>query len=270
MLRWSGVLALFLVVPVTISSGACRSAPEPAEEPGQSAEATAPGDMIPRADELYTEREDLGKVREALALMRQLRASDYSNYEAAWRLAKFNYYLGDQTKDNEERDRAFREGTEASQAAIRVSGDRPEGHFWLGANLGGQSKVSILSGLAYTEEIRRTMERVIELDPEFMSGSAYMALGQLELELPRLMGGEPRKAVEYLETGLKYGEGNSMLRLHLGRAYLAVNRRQEARKQFETIINMKDPDPTYLPEHKQASELARQLLEKEFLSGSGR
>src|SRR3982750_702874 len=145
-----------------------------------------PADLIAQADKLYSQREDLKRVREAITLLRQVRASDQNNYEAAWRLAKFNYYLGSHTEEQNERDAAFREGVEDGQAAVKLQGSKPEGHFWLGANYGGQARLSAIAGLASIEDIRNEMETVVRLDESYQAGSAHMALCQLYLEAPKI------------------------------------------------------------------------------------
>ena len=52
-----------------------------------------------------------------------------------------------------------------------------------------------------------------------------------------------------------------MLRLHLAEAYLAVNRKAEARKQIDALLAMK-PDPNYLPEYDDAIAQARKVQDK--------
>jgi hypothetical protein len=220
-----------------------------------------PAELVAQADQLYAQREDLARVREGLAKLRGARAAEPNNYEAAWQAAKLNYYLGDNTTDKEERDKAFEDGVEAGRAAVKAQPEKPEGHFWLAANLGGQAKVSVLSGMADTDEIRNEMETVIRLDEKYLSGSAYMALGQVYLESPRMMGGDPKKAVELMEKGLKFGETNALLRLRLAEAYIATDRKADARKQLDIILKM-TPDPNFMPEHKKAVAEASKLLEK--------
>jgi tetratricopeptide (TPR) repeat protein len=270
-LRILYILLSTVILAVATSCGSPRPAQNnspstgaPASVPANStaSPAASVAEQIAQADKLYNQREDLARVREAIVLLRQAHAVDYSSYDAAWRLAKFNYYLGAHTKDEAERDRAFKEGVEAGQSAIKLQEAKPEGHFWLGANLGGQAQQSALSGLASLDDIRKEMERVIQIDEGYQSGSAYMVLGQVDLEAPRMMGGDPENAVKTLEKGLTFGENNSPLRLRLAQAYKAVNRKEDARKQLNAIINMKTPNPDYMPEHKEAVEEARKMLEK--------
>jgi tetratricopeptide (TPR) repeat protein len=255
------LMAAGLVCLATGTTTSCvsRSAPTPPNAPTESVPVA---ELLAQAERLYAQREDLARVRESVSLLRRVRVANFNNYEVTWRLAKFNYYLGDHTTDTNERDAAFRAGIEAGQAAIAAEPKRPEGHFWLGANLGGQAKAQgPLRGLAAVADIRREMEAVLKLDEGYQGGSAYMVLGQVELEMPVMLGGDRKKAVELLEKGLRYGEGNSLLRLRLAEAYISVRRHEDARKQLKAILNM-TPDPDYLPEYRAVVAEARQLLEK--------
>ncbi len=107
------------------------------------------------------------------------------------------------------------------------------------------------------------MEAVLKIDDSYQGGSAYMALGQLDTELPEMLGGDSQRAVTTLEKGLRVGEQNSLLRLALARAYLATRRRDDARKQLNFILQMK-PAPDYLLEYKEVNAQARQLLATRF------
>ncbi len=218
-----------------------------------------PADSIAQADKLYSQREDLTHVREAIVLLRQVRANDQNNYEAAWRLAKFNYYLGSHTQDQSERDRSFHEGIEAARSAVKLQDNKPEGHFWLGANYGGEAEQSALAGLASIDDIRNEMDAVIRIDEGYQSGSAHMVLCQLYLEAPKIVGGDPALALQECEKGLKFGQTNVLLRLHLAEAYIANKRPEDARKQIDQLMQMK-PNPDFVPEYHEAVAQAQELL----------
>ena len=255
-------LAIF--VSVLLIAGAvsgCRNRSTDTSQPGSGLSEKTTADRIAEADALYSQREDLSRVRLGIAVLRQARIADDGNYEAAWKLAKFNYYLGSHSTDDREREAAFREGIDAGKIAVQLQGDRADGHFWLGANYGGSAKISMLASLANFEDIRHEMEKVIEIDERYEGGSAYMALGELYLKAPRILGGDNQKAVEYLEKGLRFGGNNGLLRLHLAEAYHALNRDQEARKQIDFILKM-TPDSNYLPEYKDAVAEAKKLEKK--------
>ncbi|MGH9901627.1 MAG: TRAP transporter TatT component family protein [Pyrinomonadaceae bacterium] len=258
------LLSLHVAGAALFGLAACSSSSSrpPAEEPRPEAPPVA--QLLAQAEALYAQREDLARVREAVKLLRQARVADPGNYDATWRSAKFSYYVASHEAERDAREAAFRQGIEAGEAAVRLQPDRPEGHFWLGANLGAhaQSK-GALSALSSVDAIRREMDAVIKADEGYQNGSAHMVLGQIDLELPGVMGGDNKRAVERLERGLTFGAQNALLRLRLAEAYLAVRRKEDARKQLNAILSMK-PDPDYLPEYKEASAEARRLLDRRF------
>jgi tetratricopeptide (TPR) repeat protein len=240
----------------------CSSRSEVQEEAAQEKQDKAAAtELIAQADKLYAERGDLARTREGILLLARALASDSGSYDAAWRLSRLNYFLGAHTSDKTERDRAYDKGVEAARRAVKLQDGKPEGHFWLGANLGGRAQTSALSGMTSIDEIRSEMEKVIQLDEGFQSGSAYMALGQIDLQAPRFLGGDSKRAVEILEKNLRFGEANALYRLRLAQAYLAVNRKEDARRELNAIINM-TPSPEYLPEYNDALGEARKLLDQ--------
>ncbi len=251
---------LLAVVLLCLQLCACSSAPLATDAANVSA--TPDPALLQQADECYAQRADLNRVRTGIILLRRARAVAPADYETAWRMARLDYTLGDLSKDEKERATAFREGIEAGEAAVRAAADKPESHFWLGANYGGFAETQgALAGLSYADKLRREMEAAQKLDEGFYDGSTYMVLGRLDLEVPEWLGGDHRRALTTLEKGLQYGPQNSLLRLQLAKAYVANKRPDDARKQLNFILAMK-PDPDYLPEYDQCANEARELLQK--------
>lgn len=246
------------LVFVAALSGCSTPAEQPVSAPS-SGRSAAEG--IAQADELYAQRADVMKVRQGLIALRQAAAEHATNYELAWRLAQYNYYLGSHTADETEQEKAFHDGTEAGKLAVKLNNDRPEGHFWLGANYGGNAEISTLAGLAEIEDIKREMEAVLKIDESFQSGSAYMALGQVYLKAPRILGGDVSKAIDYLEKGLKFGPNNALLRLRLAEAYAEAKRIPDAQRELKVLFESQ-PSPGFEPEHNDAVREGRALEAK--------
>ena len=218
-------------------------------------------ERVAEADSLWEGREDVTKARVAVAALRQAWALDNANYEAAWKLARASFYVGDHTENDEERDDMFREGTAAGKAAVIIEPNKPEGHFWLGANYGGAAAHSTIANLSSFQDIKTEMETVLKIDESYQGYSAYLGLGRLYLQAPRVIGGDSSKAIEYLEKGLKLNPNHSLMRYHLAQAYEYNNRDSEAKKQIEALM-AGTPDPKYMAEHKDAVEKSKKLLEK--------
>jgi hypothetical protein len=249
---------LLLLIALASLAISCRKG---ATATGETTVTRPAGDAIAQADQLFGGRADLVKVRQAVIALRQAQAEDQGNYELAWRLAKFNYYLGDHTPDTGERDKAYHDGIEAGKLAVKLQDGKPEGHFWLGANYGGSAKTSMLAGLSEFDDIKSEMETVIKLDERYQDASAYMALGQLYLEAPGLVGGDTQKAIQYLEKGSKLGPDNALMRAQLVKAYIEAHRNDDARKQIDALLAMK-PAAGYEPEYNDAVAQVTKLQEK--------
>ena len=218
-------------------------------------------EKITEADTLYEGREDMNKARVAVASLRHARVADPGSYEAAWKLARASFYVGDRTESRAERNDMFSEGTEAGKAAVKLQPDKPEGHFWLGANYGGSAANSMIANLSSFQDIKREMETVLKLDESYQGYSAYLGLGRLYLQAPKVLGGDTGKAIEYLEKGVKLNPNHGLMRFHLAQAYQSANREAEAKKQIEALTAI-TPDPKFVAEHKAAVEKGKKLLEK--------
>jgi tetratricopeptide (TPR) repeat protein len=249
------------LISTALSGFACDPASPDSAPRIDNGDAAAAAQRIAEAESLYEGREDMSKARVAVAALRQARTADYGNYEAAWKLARAAFYVGDHTDTDSERDDMFREGTEAGKAAVQLQPAKPEGHFWLGANYGGAAAHSTIANLSSFQDIKGEMEAVLKLDEGYQGYSAYLGLGRLYLQAPKMLGGDTDKAIEYLEKGVKLNPNNSPMRFHLAEAYEANNRDAEAKKQIEALMAI-TPDPKYIAEHKVAVENAKKLLEE--------
>lgn len=251
------IIALFCLLVISCARKSVS------EDTAELKDTTSIAENVAKAEELFRRRGDISNLREAVKLLAQVRNLNSRNYEVEWKYAKYNYFLGKMSTDEAETEKALENGAEAGKIASRVAPDRPDGYFWYGANLGEQAqRAPLTKGLTSIDEIRAAMNKVIEIQPDYQGASAYDALAQIELATG-LAGGNPQKAVEYLEQALKIENDNSYLHLHLGEAYLAINRKPEAKKQLEYVLQMK-PNPEFMPEYKETAEKARKLLKTRF------
>ena len=249
------------LISIVLGGMACNNGVQESSPSTGGADAKMATDKLVEAEPLYEGREDMTKARLAVTALRQAHAADYGNYEAAWKLARAAFYVGDRTDNDTERDNMFREGTDAGKAAVQLQPGKPDGHFWLGANYGGSAAHSTLSNLSSFQDIKGEMEAVQKIDEGYQGYSVYLGLGRLYSQAPKVMGGDIPKAIEYLEKGVKLNPTNTLMRYELAAAYEAAKRNADAKKQLE-ILKSTTPDPKYMAEHKQALELAQKLEEK--------
>jgi len=254
-------ISLTIVITLCLLA-ACDSgdaAADLAATPPAPAEVSA---AVNDAEALFKQREDVGKLKEGISRLTKLRSGHKRVFDIEWRIARYNYFLGRQSPDKKESKAAFSDGRDAGETAARLDASRVEGHFWYAANLGELARMDTLTGLRSVDTIRSSMNRVLEIDPTYEKCSAYDALAQVEIETG-LAGGSSEKAAQLLEKAISTERQNASLNLHLALAYLNLKRDRDAKRQLETVLQMK-PDPDYVIEHRESVVEAKKLLASRF------
>ncbi len=209
------------------------------------------------ADRLFTYGDDTGRDQQALAVIEKALGSDGNNYQWLWRAARACYYVGDEAKADKLKH--FESGIGYAQRAVAQLPNAVEAHFWLGANYGGYSEVKgAFSALATVKKIRAEMETVLRLNAAYADGSAYLALGELDRQLPRLLGGNVKRAITRLEEGLKVAPRNLEIKFALAQAYQETGRNEDARRQLNELIQAAPRNRA----ERNIQEKARKLLAK--------
>ena len=256
-------LYISLTIVITLCLQLSCSISDASETQSEKVTAEAIAAAIAQADGLFREREDIVKLRDAVAALAKMRNPGQRNFEVEWKFAKYSYFLGQRTTDQKESETVFTKGRDAGNIASSLEPNKPDGYLWYGANLGELCRMSpITVGLKSVDDVKGAMNKVIEIQPGYQNSSAYDALAQVEME-SRMYDGTAEKAVELLEKALQTEKRNGALRLHLAEALLAVKKDKEARVQIDKVLQM-DPDPEYLPEHKDTVAKAKKLLETKF------
>ena len=119
------------------------------------------------ADALYADREHLASARRAAEVWANALTRDSRNFESAWKLSRADYWLGNHAPEMERR--AFLEaGIEAGRRAVAIEANRPEGHFWIAANMGALAEsFGLRAGLKYRKPIKEELETTLRLDSAF-------------------------------------------------------------------------------------------------------
>ena len=212
-------------------------------------------------DALYAQRENLASARAAEKIWADRLARDPKDFQSAWKLAKARYWLGGHAPEAE-RKGALEAGMTAARAAIAVAPDKPEGHFWLAANMGALAEsFGLRQGLKYRGDIRRELETVLQIDPAFQQGSADRALGRWYNKVPGLFGGSDKKSEEHLRRALAYNPQSTATLYFLAETLLDEGKKDEARAAIEKVLAA-PIDPQWAPEDRDFKDKARQLAAK--------
>jgi hypothetical protein len=221
---------------------------------------TAP-DPISEIDRLFSYGADPASEKQALEVVEQALKDKPNDYDLLWRAARSYYYTADGVPARD-RLQYYNRGIAVGSRAVDLKTDGVQGHFWLAANYGGYCRdKGGLAAFKTVKKVRDGMETVLRLNDRYEEGAAYVALGEIDRQLPKLFGGDDKRAVARLEQGLKLVPQNLEMKLALAEAYLDTNRKTDARRQLEELVRM-PLSPARTNESRRAQEKARSLLAK--------
>ena len=224
-------------------------------------DARGQADLTSTPDALYARREEPGLAARAADAWAARLAATPSDFEAAWKLSKARYYVGTNGPAAGRR-AALEAGMAAARTAIALQGGKPEGHFWLAANMGALAESFGLSqGLKYRKAIKAELEAVLRLDPAYESGSADRALGRWYFKVPGVFGGSNEKSEQHLRKSLTYDAQSTASWFFLAETLDDMGRKADARAALQKVIDA-PLNPNWAPEDRAWKALARARLAK--------
>jgi tetratricopeptide (TPR) repeat protein len=162
--------------------------------------------------------------------------------------------------DDGNRRLAYEEGAKAAERAMGLQDSNAQAHFLYAANLGSAERIKGLTKAAIkVKEIKQHVARAIELDPNH--AQALQMMGGLLMELPWFLGGDKKKAGEYLERAITADGNFTNARILLSKLYKNQNRIEDAKKQLEAVIHAEHPHYPYTWTKKFKPEAERMLKE---------
>jgi TRAP transporter T-component len=210
-------------------------------------------------DTLYAARTDLAKAREAASIWAGRLQKNPKDFEAAWKLARTRYWLGGHAAEAD-RKTLLEEGIAAGRTAVALEPKKPEGHFWIAANMGALAEsFGMRQGLKYRGDIKDELLLVLSLDPAFQQGSADRALGRWYYKVPGLFGGSNKKSEEHLRKSLTYNDKSTASRFFLAETLLDMGRKPDARAELQKVLDA-PLDPEWGPEDREFKDKAQRLL----------
>jgi tetratricopeptide (TPR) repeat protein len=207
-------------------------------------------------DALYAKREDMSSAIRAADVWEQTAST---SYESAWKLARACYWLGSRGPGDARR-RQLERGVDAGETAVRLADDRPEGHFWLGVNMGRLAQgAGVRQGLKFRGRIKAELERVLSIDPGFQNGSADAVLGEWYRGVPRLLGGSRHEAEVHFRRALEHDPGNMPALQYLAQLLEGDGRVSEARPLWQRLLD-EPVDLEWAPEGREYKRIAADHL----------
>lgn len=176
---------------------------------------------------------------------------DKSNYEYAWKYCAFARFYGFYfLKDKAKKEKIFEEAKKAGEIAIKLSPNKPEGHYFLGVAYGSWAEEKgIMNSLFLAGPIVEEMTKVISIDPSFRNGSAYMVRGRVYQKAPGwpISIGDPQKAQEDFENAIKYP--NKQAYRYYAEFLISKNKKEKALEIIEKGLSLPPSEEKIIDEY---------------------
>jgi hypothetical protein len=260
----AGKGAAFAVTPAgpTSASGAdaaARLAPPPAPTP---LAALSAGELPPRLDALYAERDDRRALAEERRFLDERARQSPYDYEILWRAARLYFWLGDDpSQSSEERSKLGKIGWDYAERAVAVAPQRPEGYYWAAVDIGTYALgLGVLKALSagLEDKFKERLGHAEQLAPEYNFGGIGVAWGRFYEKLPWPKR-DRRKAEQSLRRVLSQHPNNLRARVFLADTLSQVNHAQEAKQLLDQVAAT--PLGRYdVPEERRAKALGAGLM----------
>jgi tetratricopeptide (TPR) repeat protein len=157
------------------------------------------------------------------------------------RLAEAYFDLADDLLTDEAKPlAAYEAGAMAAKQAIELDESNADAHFFHAVNLGSAERLRGVTNAALAvKEIKHCAQRAIELNPKH--ARALQMMGGLLMELPWILGGNEKKAQEYLERAIAADGNYTNARILVAKLYEKQGRIDDAKRQLETVIHADRP-----------------------------
>jgi tetratricopeptide (TPR) repeat protein len=222
------------------------------------------GLQVPAADPdaLYKDRENRASATKAAEIWAARLASNPKDFDSAAKLSMARYWLGTNGLPEPERRAALEGGIQAGRAAVAIDSGKPDGHFWLAANMGALAEsFGLTQGIKYRGQIKSALLAALKANPAYLDGSADRALGRWYYKVPGLFGGSDRLSEEHLRKSLGYNPNSVISRFFLAETLEELGRVPEARKEAQAAIDAPF-DPNWIPEDRRFKEQAKRMLQR--------
>lgn len=177
------------------------------------------------------------------------------------RLASTYFDLADDLlTDEAKRQAAYEAGAKAAKQAFELDDSNADAHFFHAANFGSAERLRGVTNAALAvKEIKHCAQRAIDLNPKH--AQALQMMGGLLMELPWFLGGDEKKAQEYLERAIAADGNFTNARILVAKLYQKQGRVEDARRQLEAVIRADNPHYRFAWERTYKPQAERMLLE---------
>lgn len=202
-------------------------------------------------DNAWSSRENTGNQK-IIADYLNSKPAIPQDYETAWKVARLvyfigNYGIGEKTYVSTSAGaKLFDYGLSAAKIAMDLKPNGVEGLYWYAVDLGsyGLSK-GVMASAKGAGPGMDALKKVITIDPTYQSYGSSRILGRYYQELPGIMGGSNKRALELLTTATEKAPQFRNNWVFLGQYYLSVDDYQKALDTCQKAIALPSQDGKY-------------------------
>jgi len=208
---------------------------------------------VMKGDSLYKLFDNNGSLKEYLSAIEL----DSMNYEANWKASRAYTDVGETIEDDDERAELYLKGSQTAKRAVQIDSTGAKGHLFLSIALG---RVALDAGakerIKLSKDIKKEVDLAIKYDPN--DDIAYHVLGRWNRKLSNLswiekgfadmfLGGVPEDASEEnaiaaFKKAIEMKPNHINHHLELGITYEMMDMEEDARKEFQTCLDLPNSD----------------------------
>jgi hypothetical protein len=160
--------------------------------------------------------------------------ADTNNFNNAWQFGRACFDFADYAANDNQRADIARQGIAACRAAIIREPKSPQGHYYLGMDLGQLAQTETVGALKLVKEMEREFKTAQVSDETFDFGGPDRNLGLLYRDAPGWPAsiGSKRKARDYLERAAKAAPDYPENILNLLESYLKWDETKNTRTEL--------------------------------------
>jgi len=192
--------------------------------------------------EVYKQRADVKKHKDAAKAAKDLAAAYPKDKELQIFCARTAYFCAHRIK-GEAKAKIAGWGVECTKRILKENNkDYDARYWWARTSLKARESEGIQAALKQANVVRDFLAELIKDEPKRFEG--YMSQGAVLREIPGILGGDKKKALEVLKKGYEIAPRDAELLLELAAAYAANGDKETAKTMYDKCI--KDSDK---PEH---------------------
>lgn len=156
-------------------------------------------------------------------------------------LSRVYFLVGEvRAATDDERLAAYDRGREWGRRAVELAPRSEDAHVWYALNTGrwGQRR-GLMRSLFLLPTLKEEVDTIFAINPRSVPGHALA--GNVLFEVPALLGGDRQKAEEHFRKGLAVDPHYTVVRIDLARLLIAIDRRAEARRELQRVLNETAP-----------------------------